>query len=143
MTKATQTGILEKLKQQGHRMTKGRTAIISAFADSGQPIAAIDIHMQLKKNGIEANKTTVYREIEFLMKEKILRKLQFDERSKRYELISDEHTHHLICTGCKKVEDAVLNHDLDEVEKRLKKQKRFKVQRHSLEFYGLCEGCQS
>ena len=76
------------------------------------------------------------------MKEGFLRELQFDERSKRYEVASDEHKHHLICTGCKKVEDAVLDHDLDEVESRLKRQTTFKVERHSLEFYGLCERCQ-
>lgn len=134
--------IIGSLKAKGHRITISRRAIVEAFTASVGPVAAADIIAMLKKKRVATDKTTVYREIEFLTKEGILREVQFDERSKRYELASGEHTHHLICTNCKKVDDAVLDHDLDDVEKRLQKQKKFKVQHHSLEFYGLCGKCQ-
>ena len=96
----------------------------------------------LKQSLVKADKTTVYREIEFLLSLGILRELQFDERGKRYEVVSGEHTHHLICTNCNNVEAAVLDHDLDDVERRIRAQKKFRVQHHSLDFYGLCKACQ-
>ncbi len=134
--------IIATLKAKGRRITAGRKAVIEAFAAAREPISATHVAAAFKQKHIQADKTTIYREIEFLVAEGVLKQLHFDERSKRYELRTDEHKHHLICTGCKKVEDAVLSHDLDDVEKKLTKQKKFKVQSHSLEFYGLCETCQ-
>ena len=135
--------IIGALKGRGRRITPRRKAVIGAFAASREPISAAQVAASFKRKRIKADKTTIYREIEFLVAEGVLNQLHFDERSKRYELRTDEHKHHLICTGCSKVEDAVLNHDLDAVERSLTKQKKFKDQSHSLEFYGLCETCQN
>ncbi len=134
--------IIAALKEKGRRITAGRKAVIETFVASREPISAAEVAAIFKKNRFRTDKTTIYREIQFLVTEGVLNRLHFDERSKRYELRTDEHRHHLICTSCSKVEDAVLSHDLDEVEKKLTKQKKFKVQSHSLEFYGLCETCQ-
>ena len=134
--------IIALLKDRRKRITNGRRAIIEIFSTIGQPLAPVSVLALLRKKRSKMNKTTVYREIDFLHRQGILRALQFHERSKRYELASDRHTHHLICTDCQRIEDAVLDHDLDAVEKRLKTQKQFHVQHHSLEFYGLCKACQ-
>lgn len=134
--------IIESVRLQKRRITPARSAVIEAFACARSPLSAHDIASSLKKSRVKADKTTVYREIEFLLDQGFLRELQFDERAKRYEVVSGEHTHHLICTNCKNVEAAVLDHDLDEVEKRLWSRNKFEVQHHSLEFYGLCRSCQ-
>lgn len=140
MTTAEAT--IESLRTSGERMTVARRAVIRAIAASGMPITAILILETLKKDYPRINKTTVYRELKFLESKKIIRAMQFDERNKRFELTPEEHRHHLICTSCKKIEDIVLNHDLDHIERKLTAQSKFKVQRHALEFYGLCGGCQ-
>lgn len=134
--------IIERLQKEKYRITPARRAVIELLTSAHSPLSAPDLAAMLKKKKVRADKTTVYREIAFLLKSGIVRELQFDERSKRYEVISGQHTHHLICTSCSVVEAAVLNHDLDAVERRLKAQKKFKVQHHSLEFYGLCASCQ-
>lgn len=136
------THIIESLRSSGERMTVARREIIRAFTRSSSPLTARAILDQLRQKEILANKTTVYRELKFLAKKNILRAIQFDERNRRYELAPDEHRHHLICTNCKRIDDVVLNHDLDEVESRVRAQKKFKVERHALEFYGVCEMCQ-
>ncbi len=134
--------IIDGLKASGQRMTLARREIIRAFTQSSSPLSAVAILDILKKKEISLNKTTVYRELAFLATQKIVRVIQFDERNRRYELSPREHRHHLICTNCKRIDDVVLNHDLDEVEARVQTQKRFKVERHALEFYGVCEMCQ-
>ncbi len=136
------THIIDELQASGERMTVARREIIRAFTRSSSPLTARAIMDQLRKKEILANKTTVYRELQFLAKKNIVRAIQFDERNRRYELAPDEHRHHLICTNCKRIDDVVLNHDLDEVESRVRAQKKFKVERHALEFYGVCEMCQ-
>ncbi len=134
--------IIEGLKASGQRMTLARREIIRAFTHSSSPLSAVAILEILRKKEILTNKTTVYRELKFLATQKIVRVIQFDERNRRYELSPGEHRHHLICTNCKRIDDVILNHDLDEVEARVQTQKRFKVERHALEFYGVCEMCQ-
>ena len=134
--------IIDDLKASGERMTVARREIIRAFTRSSSPLSAVAILEILKTKEILANKTTVYRELKFLAKKNIVQTIQFDERKRRYELSPDEHRHHLICTNCKRIDDVVVSHDLDTVKQRLKDQKKFKVERHALEFYGVCEMCQ-
>lgn len=134
--------ILERLRQDGERITVSRRGIIRAFAASPSPLTAMTLLASLKKSGCVADKTTVYRELKFLEQKKVIRALQFDERNRRYELVPSEHRHHLICTACKKIDDVILDHDLDHVELTVGQKKGFKVQRHALEFYGVCDECQ-
>lgn len=134
--------LIDELRSKGHRITVARRSVLRALFRNGSPIAAGGVHDAVAKMGTAPNKTTVYRELEFLEKAGFVRSMQFEERQKRYELTADDHRHHLICTGCKRVEDAVIQDDLSHVEKHLNIQKSFKVQRHSLEFYGLCKECQ-
>lgn len=135
--------IIDQLKASGERMTVARKEIVRAFGGASSPLTAAAILEMLTKKHIAANKTTVYRELKFLQEKNIVRAMQFDERNKRYELVPDEHRHHLICVACKKIEDVVLNHDLDHVEQQVTSQKKFKIQRHALEFYGVCGECQN
>lgn len=134
--------VLQQLRGSGERVTVARRAIIRVFHEATAPMTAAMILAALKKSGVTLNKTTVYREVKFLEAKNIIRAMQFDERNKRYERVPSDHRHHLICTGCKRIEDVVLNHDLDDVEKKVSAEKQFKIQRHALEFYGLCGGCQ-
>lgn len=134
--------MIEALRASGQRMTVARRTIIRVIADAAMPMTAVAILAALQKQRLTINKTTVYRELKFLEAKHVLNAMQFDERNKRYELTPEGHKHHLICTGCKTIENIVLDHDLDEVEQKLTAQSRFKVQRHALEFYGLCGKCQ-
>ncbi len=134
--------MIEALRTSGERMTVARRSILRVFADAATPMTAVAILTDLQKQKKSINKTTVYRELKFLEAKRVIRAMQFDERNKRYELTPEEHKHHLICTACKKIENVVLDHDLDAVEEKLTAQSRFKVQRHALEFYGLCGKCQ-
>lgn len=134
--------ILSALRTAGERITVSRRAMIRMFVSANTPLTATDVLGSLSRSRVTVNKTTVYRELQFLREKGFIRALQFDERNKRYELVPSEHRHHLICTACKKIDDIVLDHDLDHVEQTLAKNKRFKVQRHALEFYGLCGECQ-
>jgi Fur family transcriptional regulator, ferric uptake regulator len=132
--------IINKLKSSGHRITKVRSLIVELFINGDQPLSVQDILDTLEKLNLRVNKTTIYRELEFLGREKIVKEIDFLEGKKRYELNSKHH-HHIICINCKKVEDVDLKMDLHEEEERIGKLKNFKVLSHSLEFFGLCTNC--
>lgn len=97
----------------------------------------VDAAVLVNKLGV--NKTTVYRQIEKFVKEGLILEVEFGDGKKRYELGSLDHHHHLICKKCKKIEDIALDEDI--VLKEVVKKTNFKVESHSLEFFGLCIDC--
>lgn len=133
--------IFVNLQRKGFKLTKARTRIIELFLQSKSPISVPEIVSLLNSAGLMVNKTTVYREIEFLSNQKLLRTVDLRERGKRYEFEDNSHHHHLICINCKKMEDFESDNDLREIEDRIQQQHNFSVLQHSLEFYGLCRSC--
>ncbi len=132
----------EELRSRGFRITAARKTILEILSDEHKPLSAADFHELLLKRNVKSDRVTVYRELDFLEKQGIIHGVQFQDRNRRYELSSLEHHHHLICQGCKSVEDVNLKEDLEAQERTIEKQKNFKVMRHSLEFFGLCQNCQ-
>lgn len=134
--------VIDGLVSNGFRITRIRKAMIEVFLKNGLPLSAMDMMSSLRAMKVPFNKTTIYREVAFLKENGIIEDVQFiNERTKRYELVSVDHHHHLICLKCKKVEDIVLEKDLEEQEKKIYESKGFKVLNHSLEFMGICQIC--
>lgn len=134
--------IEKDLKSKGHRITRARSAIIKILAGNISPISVTELNSKLQNGGVAVNKTTLYRELEFLLAEKIVKEINLREDKKRYELADSAHHHHLVCLNCKRVEDIDLQNDLSKQEEVIKNTKNFKVINHSLEFFGLCKNCQ-
>lgn len=133
--------ILDKLRSKGFRLTKARKAIVSILIKSKIPMSAADLNDGLKGLGLHVNKTTIYREIDFLKSRQIIRELQFGDGKKRFESWPDNHHHHLVCVSCDTIECIELKGCLEAEEKRILKENNFKTINHSLEFQGLCANC--
>lgn len=137
--------IYQNLKKRGFKLTRGRKSIINIFIDRNRPLSAAEIMDSLHKGKINLHKTTVYRELEFLLSQNIIRQLQFADRKKMYEILTDDHHHHLICKNCQKTEkvsSVALETNIHTLEKEILTHSNFKNVRHSLEFFGLCRQCQ-
>lgn len=125
------------------RNTPIRTALLDILAQHHEPLTAQELLRLLKTKGLRANKTTVYRQFETLVRFGILQKIHFADRTTRYEMVADgEHHHHLVCVHCQRIEDVSLPTDLRRQEQVIWKNKKFKVLQHSLEFFGVCQSCQ-
>ncbi len=136
--------IITSLRSQGERITPVRVALIDILTKHQRPLSAPEIITKLGERGYHVNKTTVYRQLDTLSERGLIAETRFADRSVRYELkhADDDHHHHLVCTACHRVEDVSFHEDLERQEKIIQKTKHFKVQRHSLEFFGLCARCQ-
>lgn len=133
--------VFESLKSQKIRITPIREAMVEFFYTSRKPHTFAQISDFLQQNNIFANKTTIYRELDFLKRKAIIVELDFGEGMKRYELLRDHH-HHAICTQCESVEDVYVQASLKREEQRIAEKLNFRVDHHSLEFFGVCRGCQ-
>lgn len=124
------------LKQLGLKNTRIRQQILKIFSLSREPVDALYLTEK-----VNANKTSIYRELQTLLSKHIISEIDFGEGKKRYELSSLDHHHHLICINCKSIKDINLSEDLGNQEKVIEKTTSFKVFRHHLEFFGLCSDC--
>lgn len=121
--------------------TKIRSALIQLFSKTSAPLSIREILSKLAVQGLKPNKTTIYRELEFLNKQGLTASVDFGEGKKRYEG-SGQHHHHIICIKCQKIKDIHMDKDLEKFNTNVAKQAGFKPVGHSLEFFGLCSDCQ-
>lgn len=133
---------LQTLKEQGYRITKTRKAVLEILASVAKPLSADDLIKRLTIKGLHPNKTTIYRELDSLCVGGFAKEIQLGLGRRMYEVTSLGHHHHLVCTGCEKVEDVSIDKDMDRYEKNISKKTSFKISSHSLEFFGLCAQCQ-
>jgi Fe2+ or Zn2+ uptake regulation protein len=133
--------LLNKIKEIGGRITKTRITVLATMLSSDRPLSASEMVSVFKGQKIPINRTTVYRELSFLMKNGFIHEVRLLGKPSLFEL-AHEHRHHLICIKCDAVKPVVLGKHLDSHEKKIMRHERFKITSHSLEFYGLCEKCQ-
>lgn len=133
---------VEALKKAGFRITVARRAIVDVVLASAAPVSAQGVSAALRKRGVSANVTTVYRELEFLRERGICMSVTLQDGVRRYESAALGHHHHLVCLECDAIQDVELPHDeLHAAEKRIEKTHGFTVRQHALEFYGRCKNC--
>jgi Fe2+ or Zn2+ uptake regulation protein len=136
--------IINNLRAAGHRITPVRKSIIEILEAQSKPINARGILGRLgRKLPKKPNKSTVYRELDFLLRQEVVLGIDFGDGSKRFELSARKHHHHLVCLNCKRVEDVELERKLSAEQKRIEHASGFKIKNHALEFFGLCNKCLS
>lgn len=132
--------ILGKIKTENRRLTQARVGILKAITQTAKPIEKKELSKWLRKNRIRVDRSTVYRQLRYLIKRKFLNKFQLESGKIYYEL-AGEHHHHLVCIRCKEISNIKLDNCLKGFEDEVAKNEDFKVLGHSLEFYGVCKSC--
>lgn len=132
-------GYLRKqLKKRGYKLTKQREAILDVLEELDKSLmTAQEIFKRVVKINPGTNFSTVYRNLDILAQEGIIRRVTFGQEASYYELIFDgKHHHHLICKGCGKIQctDYCPIKDMPEED-------GFRATEHRLEIFGFCREC--
>ncbi len=133
--------LLTLVRQSGGRITKTRQAVLSIFLKADTPLSATHLLQALEKQKLTLNRTTIYRELDFLLAKNLIKEVKIARQPSLFELAVGHH-HHLICTACQKIKTIAMEEVLAPQERQLARKEKFKVTGHSLEFYGLCDQCQ-
>lgn len=128
------------LKIHGCKNTKSRQAVVAYLMKADQPAAAEEIFLALHTGGVSTNLSTIYRTLEMLEAKDLVSKTVMNDGKARYELKGDEHRHHLICTGCRKMVPIDVC-PLEALEKQVESTTAFDITGHKLELYGVCPQC--
>lgn len=140
MASAEAAEIMYELEAGGHKLTKLRQVVIEIFDRRQQPLLLEELGRLLNDRFIRVHRTTLYRELVFLVDNHVIVPVALDDGKLRYEFADRDHHHHLVCERCKKIEDVELEDDA-KLEKMITTKTTFQVIKHHLEFSGLCGKC--
>ncbi len=132
--------IIQKLRDNGHKITPQRMAIVEILAKSEGHPSVENIHDRIKKDFPTMSLATVYRNILLIKSLGEVLELGFPDGSNRYDGNKPIPHPHVICVKCKKIVDADLE-SLDEMKKEVALETNFKILNHRLDFFGICGNC--
>ncbi len=132
--------IIKKLRDNGHKITPQRLAIVKILAQSKGHPSVEDIYDQIKSDFPTMSLATVYRNIVLIKSLGEVLELGFPDGSNRYDGNKPFPHPHVICTRCKKIVDPDLD-SFDVMRKEIAKETNFKILNHRLDFFGICSNC--
>ena len=121
-------------------MTRARKAIVDLVFSLSSPVSAASVLGDLAKRDIIVNKTTVYRELSFLVKNNILKEIFIKSSLVLYESALLPHHHHLVCVSCGSIDEVDCVVDEKKLQAKVKS-KKFNLENHRFELYGTCVTC--
>ncbi len=136
--------ILKKaLKKEGLRYTHQRQAIWEELSASDEHRDAEEIYLALYNSGLKVSRATVYRTIDVLVKNNLVRKLDLGDGRARYENKMDiAHHDHLICVQCGKIEE-FMDNVIENRQEVIVENFGYRLIRHIHQLFVICDECGS
>ena len=132
--------IIQTIKDNGHRITPQRLAIVKILAKSEGHPSVENIHAQIHKDFPTMSLATVYKNIALIKSLGEVLELGFPDGSNRYDGNRPDPHPHVICVKCQKIVDPDLA-SLDELKQEVALETQFKILNHRLDFFGICSNC--
>ena len=123
------------LKSEGLRYTKQRQQVWDEIRHSSEHRDAEEIYIQIneasKSNHVEkVSRATVYRTIDVLVKNNLVRKMELGDGRALYEhKIEEEHHDHIICVETGKIIE-FYNEELEKIQEDVVKEHGYELVRH-------------
>ena len=129
-----------ELRARGYRMTPQRLVILHTLHHAGTHLSPVEVFETAKKELPGLTETTVYRTLEFLTKNGLVRPAHRGNGHLMYEIAQHEH-HHLVCRVCG--DETEVEHTLFKtLYQKLESTSGYKLTDSHLTFLGLCPHCQ-
>lgn len=95
----------ERLRVCGERVTPARVAILGQLLDAPNALSHQDLAERLHNIGVQFDRVTLYRVLDWLVAHKLAHKLAGEDRIWRFNaVVNEQHIHpHFHCTTCGKV----------------------------------------
>ena len=119
------------LKNEGLRYTQQRQIIWDEIRTSADHRDAEEIYNQIKnKNKIKVSRATVYRTIDVLVKNDLVRKVELGDGRALYEhKYNEDHHDHIICVETGKITE-FYNEKLEDLQEEIVKKHGYELVRH-------------
>ena len=122
--------LVEILRSEGLRYTVQRQAVWDEIRKSDEHRDAEDIYLKLKSNDIRVSRATVYRTMDVLVKNKLVRKMDVGEGRSLFEpRLDNRHHDHMICMDTGNIIE-FFDEELENLQEKIAEKYGYKVIRH-------------
>ncbi|HZJ29845.1 MAG TPA: Fur family transcriptional regulator [Solirubrobacterales bacterium] len=133
---------LATLQGPGHRRGGARQAVIELLSHQHCAMSALEIEEELRRDGSEVSRASIYRALEQLEELGLLRRVEVSKGTASYEPADPggHHHHHIVCEQCGKVvpfEDPALEKAISAVEQK----SSMAISAHEVTLRGHCPTC--
>ena len=138
MAKRRSEILVDILKSEGMRYTAQRQAVWDDIRDQKhtEHRDAEEIYNHIRGKGIKVSRATVYRTIDVLVKNHLVRKMDVGDGRNLYEpRLDDEHHDHMICLDTGKIIE-FFDEEIENMQKKIASKLGYKLIGHKLELYG-------
>ena len=132
--------LINALKKEGLRYTNQRQAVWDEIKSSDEHRDAEEIYGALRDNNLNVSRATVYRTIDVLHKNNLVRKIDLGDSPAKYEH-QTEHHNHIVCVQCGSIEE-YFDEIIEERQIKIVEDFGFKMIRHTQNLFVLCTNCQ-
>lgn len=136
--------MIERLRENGYKITPQRQEILNAFLDNSSKIllSAEEVYVKVKEKYQNISLDTVYRNLSVLQNLEIINRVNFYDGKSRYELNpGGDHHHHMICLGCGSAESIDFCPLQQLGDNNIAEEKKFEIREHTFELFGYCSIC--
>ena len=130
---------MQAKNRKRYKRSKQRERILELLKQTDTHPTADWIYNHLKKEYPKLSLGNVYRNLNILVEQGLIRELNFGSTFDRYDANTDEH-YHFICQKCGRIFDLNLPYDSG-MDRKVEEMTGAKVQFHQTEFYGICNDC--
>ena len=122
--------LVEILRSEGLRYTVQRQAVWDEIRKSDEHRDAEDIYLKLKSKDIRVSRATVYRTMDVLVKNKLVRKMDVGEGRSLFEpCLDNKHHDHMICMDTGDIIE-FYDDELESLQEKIAAKYGYKVIRH-------------
>ena len=132
--------LTQALHTRGLRLTQSRLAVLQVLAATPEHLKVAEVHRRAQEIDARVGLASVYRTMELLAQMGLVKHVHLDHRHRHYASITEDHSHHLVCTSCGL---AVEFSDcrLERLTRTIARRTDFEIEGHCMEFFGRCAKC--
>ncbi len=119
--------------------TRSQECILKLLKTQKRSLSAQEIYSKLRRRDIPLGLATVYRSLDALKQEGVVIARTLANGESVYSCLQ-QHQHYMTCVKCG-TSIPINECPVHNLEDKLQQSHKFKIFYHTLEFFGLCDGC--
>lgn len=133
----------QELRKAGLKVTLPRVKILQILENSERKhMSADDVYLALVESDQEVGLATVYRVLTQFEGAGMVTRHNFEGGRSVFELTSEDHHDHIVCTSCGKIRE-FFDEIIEDRQVKIAEKLGFRITDHSMNLYGICEECQA
>lgn len=133
--------MINRLREQGHRVTPQRVAVLRVLAESRGHPSVEQIYEQVRANFPTTSLATIYKTVSLLKEMHEVLEICFHDHHNRYDGNKPYPHPHLICMRCGKIVDFERDDSIAVLQESVRAA-GYQLVSHRVDLFGICPQCQ-